>query len=300
MSEEPILVEPIGDPPEMDLLEDDEPIIEPLFYVLRVKAETWVRVYVNDLILYKEPPFVGQQGMSDSYALNELLVPGENRISYEVLRAKDRSMITDPGTRWAFRSELYLQTDTWDPTATLEGDMKYKVIHAFEFPTIYEEVKEKRFHRTPFFYEATFQNPWADFPEPVWKRAPEAEFDDQGLMEQRAAIEEIVDAIKSRNADAFLDAIALKMDHESSAFDSKAYKTKQPEAIREFFDMEPTVDDLDWGELHFRPLHGGRVAHLTRLDGGFALDAYCEKEPDRRLRSDFLLTQQSGRWRVFA
>ena len=57
---------------------------------------------------------------------------------------------------------------------------------------------------------------------------------------------------------------------------------------------------LDLSALHFESRRGGRVAFVTRHDEGYALDVVCEKDPKRRIRTDLLMVQHGGRWRVFA
>lgn len=271
--------------------------IEPLFYSLFIKEGTWVRAYVNDLPLYTTKP--DGQATSESYTLNELLVPGENKIALEVLKSLDTSLIPEPERRWTVRFQIYRQTDAHDPDKRIEDTPEFEVLQQIQFPDVYDAV-EPRFRREPFFYETTFACPFDPFPEPVWKGAPKAEFDDSGVPELRDVVSEFHRAIQERDADAFLDITALKRRHEVRAFDADGYETNQAKAIREWFDLEPAIGDLDFSELHFRALQGGRVAHVTRLDGGYAFDARATKNTERRMLTDLLLTQQSGRWRVFA
>lgn len=269
--------------------------IEPLFYALFIKDDTWARVYVNDLPLYIEK---AKKGRSVSEPFNEYLVPGKNTVSIEVLRSPDLTFL-EPERRWTVRFDVYRHTDALDPRKDISDQPKLESIFQKQFPDIMDEAEEKH-RRCPFFYKTTFENPFDKHPEPVWRSAPEAEFDGEGNRGLREAVEELHTALRMQSADAFVDAMDLKMRHDSSAYDSAVYDRDQRREMREFVDFGPIVGDLDFADLHFSRLHDGRVAHVTRYDEDYVLDVRTKREPKVRLRMDLLMTQHNGKWRVFA
>ena len=269
--------------------------IEPLFYSLFIKDDVWVRVYVNDLPLYVEPP---TKARSVSETFNEYLVPGKNSMSMQVLRSP---IFTDgaPERRWTVQFDIYRQTDAHDVRKSIEDSPELESLFLRQFPDVYESVDEEH-RRIPFFYRTTFDNPFDNQPEAVWQRAPTADFDGEGNRELRKAVEEVHGALKMQSPGAFVDAMSLKMEHDAASYASPVYDTDQRIQMQKFVEFGPIVDDLDFAELHFTRLHEGRVAHVTRLDNRYVFDVSTRRDKKIRLRMDLLLTQHEGRWRVFA
>jgi hypothetical protein len=269
--------------------------IEPLLYALFLKDDVWARVYVNDLPLYTEK---NDKARSVSEPFNEYLVPGKNTLSFEVLRAPDLSMLA-PAQRWTIQFDVYRHVDANDPTKRLSDRPKLESLFVKQFPDMYEEVADKH-RRLPFFHKTTFDNPFENHPEPVWRRAPEAEFGEGGTQEQRDAVRHLVNTLQVGSPTGFADAMSLKLAHDRASYDAASHDSEQRKALMEFVDYGPIVSDLDVDALHFGRLHDGRVLHVTRLDGAYVLDVRTKKEPRVRLAMNLLMTQHDGKWRVFA
>ena len=268
--------------------------VTPIFFAFHLKRNVWARAYINDLPAYKRT-YLGPD--SESGTTNDLLVPGKNTLSIEVLQVEENT--PNDELLWQVHAKLYEVLDVDDQVSTKPLDQR--VIHDAKFPhSMFDGVLE-RHKRVPFFYRTSF-DPGVPLHHPVWLDAPEDDFGEDGTPELRDAVGDIFGALKDQDLNAFLDAFALKLDHYEKAHGSHPKTTADAgrNYITDFFALEPQWRQTELSELHFEPLHGGKVAHVTRLDGGFAMQARCRKDPDRSIEGDILLTKHQGRWQMFA
>ena len=260
-----------------------------VFFSILVKEGAWVRAYLNDLPLY-----TGERGAnSQSGTINELMVPGENELTLELVDVP--TPLYEPYLDGAVEVRFY---EVLDPRTT---PITKRIIHEATFPEILTRAPEERRH-FPFLHRSFF-DPGFDIHPPPWLAAPPATFPCAGTPELREAVRRLHAAVDGNDADQFLSEIALKLDHHERAFEGheRASAQSKREAFRDdLFAHRLTPRPLDLDELHFEPRCGGRVAYVTRPAGGPALEAACLDMPQRRLRTDLLLTQYAGDWRVFA
>ncbi len=267
----------------------------PIFHSILLKEGTWARAYLNELPLYKSM-FFGPD--SRSGPVNDLLVPGENLLSIELLKVK--KLEHAPVLQGAIELMLYevLNPDVPNPETT---PIERRDIVKLSFPDCYELVAEQH-RRLPFYCQLSF-DPGVPLQRPPWLDAPECDFGCDGTPDLRDAVTRLHAALSENNVDDFLDQIALKLEHAERALegeDSAKAKYKREGFRSELFKYHLQAQPLDFADLHFAPLNGGRVAHVSRIDGGFALEAVARDDPQRRLRTDLLLTQHDNHWRVFA
>jgi len=259
----------------------------PIHHTLSVQTDAWARVYVNELPIYKR----GYKGPdSVGASINELLVPGDNEVKIELLQT--HAMPPGEYDQDAIRLRLF-EVLSKDPVET-------RGILDLRFPDIFMEVEQER-RRFPYCYKKTF-DPGVTVPPPPWRNAPEADFDCSGTPELREAVERLHQAMVSGNVDVFLDEIALKLNHAELAFpgDPDERASAKEALFRDFFREPLQVRSLDFDQLHFHALHGGRVAHVARLDDTPALYAQHAANPNIGMQMDLLMTRHDGRWMAFA
>jgi len=260
---------------------------QPIHHTLSVLQDTWARVYVNELPLYKRP-FKGPDSVGAS--INELLVPGENEITIELLG----TIATPPGEydKDAIRYRLF-EVLKFEPVAVRE-------ILDLRFPEIFLEAEEP-FQRFPYHYRKAF-DPGVPIIAPPWQNAPHADFACDGTKELREAVTRVHSAMVDGDADRFLAEVALKLSHGAQAFAGDPDQTvaAKETMIRDFFVEPLSVQPLDFSDLHFHALQGGRVAHVARYDDSPALYAEHRDNPNIGMSTDLLMTQHNGHWMAFA
>lgn len=259
-----------------------------VFYSLTLKEGVWARAYLNDLPLY-----TGEIGPnSRSGPINDLLVPGDNELTIELLRVPQP--VHSPYLDGAVELFFY---EVLNPNTT---PLTTRVIHEVSFPAIYTSAPRERRH-FPFLHRSRFE-PGVDVHPPPWLAAPPAEIGCEGTPELREAVRRLHAAVDDSDADRFFQEIALKLDHQERAFEGHARATARAkrEAFRaDLFDLRLRARPLEIDALHFEPRAGGRVVSVTR-PGGYAIEAACLDDPGRRIRTDLLFTRYAGGWRVFA
>lgn len=265
----------------------------PIFHSILLKEDTWARAYLNEMPLYRSA-FLGPD--SRSGPINDLLVPGENEISIELLRTK--KLHHGAFLKHAITLNVFEVTN---PEALHPTPFEQRMIVDMKFPDVMEAL-DTRHQRYPMYFRATF-DPGVDIADPPFAGAPEADFGCEGTPDLRDALKRLHDTVARCDVEAFLNEISLKLEHAERALEGEEAMTakQKKDGFREqLFKFEPEPQPLDFADIHFHALLGGRVAHVTRLDGGFALDAVCRKDPKRRMRTDLLMTRHQGQWRVFA
>lgn len=263
---------------------------EPVLFVLNFKKGVLARAFLNDLPL--DLGFVeGPDSMTGG--ANHWLIPGENTLTMEILRAP---LAPPPGAHpseaESINMMLYTVKDATKSPPVI--DVRYRCA----FPDMLSSVPEP-LRRFPFYFKATFTL-GVDIYSPLYLESPPAHFECEGTPELHAAVKAIHDAILARDIDAFLDLSSLRYAEFERAFwgaqDASAAKRK--EAARKFFSHPMRVKPLDLRLLHFEPRAGGRVALVSGADGQPAIEAIAEDDPVLRLRANILLTQHEGAWRV--
>jgi hypothetical protein len=292
---------------------------------LVVRKGAYAQLYVNDLPLLKRP-----LGGPDSFGggLNHLLVPGENRVAFEVHRAvmysRDRQ---PPPSEPAPPAPGADGSDAPPPRRPVPGSLEDK--HPLAFPdeeavgfmayTVLDETKQpleavslfrtsfpacmrqqppERW-RTPCYVEQLFALDFTPIAR-AWWSAPRATFGCGGTPQMHEAVAATHAALGARDLDGWLSAIELEVTEYAMAFGTGATEalTTRRSMYEEAFAFPLTLAPLEPAQLHFEARAGGRVAQVTRHDGRPVLDAMVVSPLGQRIRGDLLLTQHEGRWRV--
>ncbi|EYF06410.1 hypothetical protein [Chondromyces apiculatus] len=277
---------------------------DPYLFVVHFEEGVFGRAWLNDLPVHK----VYTRGpRSMTGGANHLLVPGENRLTLEILTLPEGVPPPPPPPPPS-------ETSAPPPkrVEVMPAGMKvYQVRDASTDPITIDAVVNvdlpvalglKTWERPPLplYHEVTFELP---FPvtEPVYWRAPPAEFPCTGTPALVEVVREVHDALVQRDLARFQALLALKHASYAAAFpgEPSASLDRQRAASEKFFGLRYLVKPLDLTRVHFQPRAGGRVAYVSGWDDAPVLEAVCETEPGLSLRANLLLTQHDGRWRVF-
>jgi len=259
---------------------DDTP---PPTYLFQMHHGTGVavRTLLNDLPMYAGP---GQQNITVSGWANHLLLPGENHLRVEIYpapRPADATTIEGP-------VQFTLRLDEEEGT----------IVHRVTWPDCWEGLPVDQ-QILPFVLSSRFVVD-ERLGRPAYWDAPPTQFPLEGTPEQHLAVQEIYRAFRQRDVEAFFDANALKLAERQRAyggsdFDSSAQKKK----LAGYFGRAWALRSSDLGDLTFESRAGGRVAFVTRKDGGRAVEAVAVDDPSETFAADLFLTRHDGRWRVF-
>lgn len=274
---------------------------DPYYFSVHFEEGVLGRAWLNDLPLHKVPT---RGPLSMNGGANHLLVPGKNRLSLEILTMPDRQPPPPPPPESGGAPQKVVHVlpvgmkvyQIIDPnaeplTASEMATVDLPVslgLHPWEKPPL------------PLFHEVEFDLP---FPvaEPVYWRAPPADFPCSGTPELAAAVTEVHDALMNRDLQRFQDLLSLKHEVYAAAFPGEptAALDRQRSASEKFFGLRYRVKPLDLAKVHFEPRAGGRVAFVSGWDDRPVLEAVAEDQPGLSLRANLLLTRHDGRWRVF-
>lgn len=250
----------------------------PHYYQIKQAPNLVARVKVNDVPWYRR---LVDFHHAPAGPANHLFLPGENEVTIEI-----HSTEQDPYMIRTF--ELLFMKESDDSR-----------IFRAKFPDYMEEYPEEErklpfTHKQRFLFEETS-------PLPVWFHAPREGFSSEGSSEQHEAVRELHAAYANQDIDAFLHA----MEHKTAEF-AKFYghlpelspenaRASYGKTLREPWDLRP----YDPTELVFERHCDGRVAYVTRRDGGPALSADHKVDPSQTWQANLLLTRIDGRWRIF-
>ncbi len=266
--------------------------ITPIMFSVGVLGGVWARVCVNGLPIFKGR-YIGPSSRSGD--LNPYLKNGENELTIEL------RMIKHPeGHRLedAVRVQLY---EVLNMDAPENEVLKTRDVVLAQYPQILD-ASEREHKELPFFYRTTFDPGIEGLPDPPYLDAPTAEFGCEGTPELRDAVARFVGALASGDHDDFLDQMKLKFTHGERSmrgFEEKTAAHKRRVFHEYFLQFGPKPAPLDMGELHFEPLHDGKVAFVTRHDGGYAVSASCERSNEHAMETDLLLTRVGRGWSIF-
>jgi hypothetical protein len=256
--------------------------IIPYWFRLHHGTGVSVRMLMNDVLFYRHP---GTDNFTISGSANHLLVPGENTLTIEVLPG------TPPPAAPALRGPAELKIMVHNAEDTLVATARWEWWNPNEEPPL------------PAIATGRFR-PAGDVAEPAFVRAPRATFGPEGTASQRESVRRVHEAFRARDVPAFLDANALKLAERSrsDADDGHNGVPRMRAKLAEMLQREWDVRPLDMDELSFESQAGGRVAYVTRKDGGKALQATClTNNPGSTItwETDLWLTQVDSEWQVF-
>jgi hypothetical protein len=258
---------------------------KPYFFRMHQGTGVAVRSMLNDLPFYRGN---GSRNMTVSGPANHLLLPGENTFTVEVYPAPR------PAAASAIEGPVVFKLAIDSAEAT--------IVHRVEWPELWEALPaDQRF--LPCIHTSRFHVDEA-IAHPAYWDAPPARFGLAGLPAQHEAVREVFRAFHQQDGEAFFNANALKLEERQRAYpDNSDFATglqrqKLDEQFGKKWDVRP-VDQKDFNELVFESRCGGRVAYVTRADGGSAIEAVAAGDPTEGFAADLFLTQRDGRWRVF-
>ena len=272
-----------------------DPVLRPIVsYWVYVNDKAWVRIYINDVPLYRTP-HVGPD--SRSGPLNYLLKPGDNELKIEVLKTGKAQEGKYQKNAVIFQAYMVNNMD-----APESEKLDREVLLDVRFPKIMTDAEEEHQH-FPLYHREVFELK-LDLATPLFVNAPECSFDCAGTPDLRAAVQRIYDVLDAGDYDALMDELKLKFSCEELVHEGDADRLTGARIAQwrdELLQYEPRPSEpLDMSLVHFEPRYGGRVAYVTRHDEQYVLNAVCRKDTKRRIRTDLLMVQQGGRWRVFA
>lgn len=253
-------------------------------YLFQVGHGTGVaaRVLLNDLPMYTG---AGQQNITVSGPANHLLLPGENTLAVEIFpapRPLDAPTIEGPV---AFTLRL--------------DDKEGTIVHRVKWPDCWEMLTDDQ-RVLPFAHASRFLADERLLRPIYWDVAP-VDFPIEGTPDQHLSVLEYSTALAKGDIDAFLDANALKLAERQRANPghSELERGTQRKKLAGYLAHDWQVRPVRMEELAFESRAGGRVAYVTRKDGGRAVEAIAADDPTETFAVDLFLTRHEGRWRVF-
>lgn len=255
----------------------------PYWYKLHHGTGVALRVLVNDILLYRHS---GRDNWTFSGPANHLFVPGENTLLVELFPT------IPPAHAPKLRGPVEMRVMRDDDTDPVIAEYRFDWWDASQEPPL------------PKAGGALFR-PEGDIPEPVWLKAPRARFGPEGTPELREAARKVHEAFARRDVDAYFEAHATRLREwqraypESRAYDPELQRSSLAASLRQDWEMAPFDPDA----LLFESQADGRVAFVTRADGGKALQATSAAPgvagSRKTMEADLYFTQVDGVWRVF-
>jgi hypothetical protein len=246
----------------------------PYYFQVSHGPPTRLRLLMNGVPFYRCVPET--EGTTHGAAANHLLMPSGNVLTLEAMEVD---------TFFAIVVELTIQFDHTAPVLRMDWPKMWKGLP--------DEAKI-----VPFRHDMPFEVHGVSFT-PAYVNAPKADFDHRGTPELREAVRQYHETIAKGDIDGFMAQNTLKIEECDRAYEGHpAFAPgflRQPMAER--FQAGVEARPLDFDELQFESFAGGRVAYVTRRDGGHALAAASENGD--MMTTDLWLTQQGGLWRVF-
>ncbi len=246
-----------------------------------------VRATLGDLPFYRGR---GGERASLTGPANHLLSPGDNVLTLD---------LEAPSSAAAAALAAAPPHLTFTLRVDDEADTR---VHAVSAAEIWAELRPEQ-RKLPWKHVSCFH---ADtrLVRPVCAESPRARFTRDGTPEQKEAVREIYRAFESGDAQAFLRAIKLELEEKQRAYPDVAELsvTRRREKIAARFAKKWRIRPIDLRslrELSFESRLEGRVAFVTRRDGGPAIEAVAAGDASNRVEMDLLLMRKGSAWRVF-
>ncbi|MEP7120266.1 MAG: hypothetical protein ABJE95_05110 [Byssovorax sp.] len=246
-----------------------------------------VRATLGDLPFYR-----GRAGEPAALTgpANHLLVPGENVLTLAIeapsVAAAAALLSAPPHLSFVLRVD--------DDADTL--------VHSVSAAELWAELPPEQ-RKAPWKHVSRFH---ADtrLVRPACAESPRARFNRDGTPEQKEAVREIYRAFESGDAQLFLRAIKLELEERQRAYPGVAELSapRRREKIAARFAKKWRIRPVDLRslkELSFESRLEGRVAFVTRRDGGAAIEAVAAGDASNRVEMDLLLMRKGSAWRVF-
>jgi len=249
----------------------------PFYFMISQGPRAMVRAYLNDVPFYR---FYGPDPVTRTGPAIHLLVPGENTFTIEIDRADVLNQV------------FFELSINWDH----DSPVLY-----FEWPKQAEHLP--RDARTPFRFEARF-TPEGNLFQPVWLSAPLVDVPCEGTPELKDALRRLHAAIENRDVDAYCSEFSLKAREQERAYPDwpGSSAADMREGMREFFQMDLSLQPLELDDVHFELRGGGRLAHARRTGGGFVIDCLTldrtADDEQGRLSLDPTFVRYEGRWQL--
>jgi hypothetical protein len=227
---------------------------------------------VNDVPFYRR---VVDHNAAPAGPFNHFLVPGTNVVTIALSEVEG---VLPAHVIAGFDMKIQRQEDD-------------KILFHQRWPDFGAEYPEEK-RKLPIVHTRSF-TPEIQSPAPIWEDAPRGWFPPEGTPEQRDAVLDLHTAYARGDADGFLSATGLKMDlhrkyygpvPEVSPAAARARVTSQ---LSEPWDVAP----VNFDELVFEHHADGRVAYVTRKDGGPALFAQHKADPTQAWTANLYLTR---------
>lgn len=268
----------------------------PYYYDLHQGTGVAVRALLNDLPFYRGN---GAELVAITAPANHLLLPGENVLTLELApppKAVAAALAKEQPTPGAVAGgvRFALMIDDEDDT----------VVHRASWP---EPIARDGAPAPPRSLPATLTTRFkveGGVGRPVYLDAPRARFERKGTPEQRDAVREIFRALEKGDVAAFLRTSELKLAERERANPGSPEHAvaQQREKIQKRFAKKWQLRSMDTKSLRdlvFESRAEGRVAYVTRADGGPAVEAVSASDPGNTLAMDIFLTRVGGTWKVF-
>jgi len=248
------------------------------YYVVKHPPGFWLHISINDLPFYRRFSDCHQ---APSGPINHWLVQGENKVVMTLVKPESS------GQREFTAAFEILRFSDDRPLFILKYPDFTETLPAVEQPL-------------PLVYHANFHYD-EDAPRPVWQDAPKSDFTPAGTPELRQAVFDLYDAFRRKDVDAFVRAAEVKTTELQRFYGPmpgltpNAMHAEQAANFAEPWDLAP----LDFNDIVFERRGNGRTAYVWRKDGGPALFAKHQTDPERTWEANLHLTQVNGAWRIF-
>jgi len=253
----------------------------PYYYIVRQMPGLALRLALNDVPFYRRAV---SYNVASNGPVNHALIRGENTVLMEFFQ--DAVNPLSPNARIMLDFVVLREEDD-------------VIVHETKWPALLdlhkpEDRKLPLVHRTHFTIDT-------EIPKPLWADNPPEFFPPEGTDEQHEAVFQLHDAYRRQDVGAFLAATELKLaDHKryygpTPGLDPISAERDYGAKLREPWDVAPYKPE----ELVFERWQEGRVAYVTRKDGGYALQATHRTDPKQAWNANLYLTREAGKWRIF-
>jgi len=241
------------------------------FYRIAHGNDTRIRVLMNDIPFYRRGPT--EYTVTHTDGANHLVVPGDNVVSLELYEAPDNFHVI--------------------VEVTIDNDHEHPVVR-IDWPTVLAGAPPV----LPFVISVPFRTTGLSY-QPAYLRAPRSSFGREGTHELRQAVTDFHGAMARNDADAFVRLVELKSAEFLAAYEGHSSFSlgDARRGVQEYFAENALARPLDLDEIVFEPRAEGRVAYVTRVDWGPAVEATTSQ--GRRFATDLWLTRHEGAWKIY-